>query len=296
MVYDRRSAPCLRLETYLSFDSLHDQIDSCFSDPLKSAPCDVGLGVEVNMSSVVRVCTSLLKHWRQRVNELASTLPADERECARRYLRREDQERFVITRALTRRICAAHTGLEPHAVTFWRTSFGKPYLVAGERARHRKIEFNVSHSGDCVLIAWTEGGPVGVDVEAVEPYRVSFTEIASSAFSADECAVLLSVTAEETAETFYRVWVRKEAVLKAEGCGVGGPLKSFSVAVRTPLGTRWLDEVSFPSSDRVWSIVELTPAPAHVAAVAVPLGAIVEKCTDFPEYREECLLSARTKR
>jgi 4'-phosphopantetheinyl transferase len=123
-----------------------------------------------------------------------------------------------------------------------------------------------------------------VDVEAVEPYRpVSFAEIASSAFSADECAVLSSVRAEETAATFYRVWVRKEAVLKAEGCGVGGPLKSFSVAVRTPLGTRWLDEVSFPSSDRVWSIVDLTPAPVHVASVAVPLGAIVEKCTHFLE-------------
>jgi len=92
---------------------------------------------------------------------------------------------------------------------------------------------------------------------------------------------LSSVTAEETAATFYRVWVRKEAVLKAEGCGVGGPLKSFSVAVRTPLGTRWLDEVSFPSSDRVWSIVDLTPAPAHIASVAVPLGAIVENVPIF---------------
>ena len=272
--------------TDLSFDSPHDQIDSCLSDPLARTlhtQC-VGLGLEVNMPSVVKVCTVLLKHWRQPVNECASILSADERECARRYLRREDQERFVITRALIRRVCAAHTVLEPHAVTFRQTSFGKPYLASEERARHRKLEFNVSHSGDCVLLAWTEGGPVGVDVEAVEPYRrISFTEIASSAFSTDECAVLSSVTAEESAATFYRIWVRKEAVLKAEGCGVGGPLKSFSVAVRTPLGTRWLDEVSFPSSDRVWSIVDLTPAPAHVAAVAVPLGAIVEKCNLFPE-------------
>ena len=243
-----------------------------------------GLALKVNMPSVVKVCTVLFKHWRWRVNEFASILPADERECARRYHRREDQERFVITRALTRHICAAYAGLEPHAVMFRRTSFGKPYLATEERACHRKIEFNVSHSGDCVLIAWTGGGRVGVDVEAVEPYRrVSSTEIASSAFSADECAVLSSVTAEETAATFYRIWVRKEAVLKAEGCGVGGPLKSFSVAVWTPVGTRWLDEVSFTSSDRVWSIVDLTPAPAHVAAVAVPLGAIVEKCNLFPE-------------
>ena len=235
-----------------------------------------------NGTAVVKVCTGLLKHWHPRVNELASSLTADERECARHYLRREDQERFVITRALTRRVCAAHTGLEPHAVTFRRTAFGKPYLAAKETARHRKIEFNVSHSGDCVLIAWTAGGPVGVDVEVLEPYAcVPFTEIANSAFSADECAVLSSVKPEETAATFYRVWVRKEAVLKAEGCGVSGPLKSFSVAVRTPLGIRWLDEISFPSSDRVWSIVDVTPAPAHVAAVAVPLGAIVEKCTHF---------------
>src|SRR5437762_12459621 len=106
------------------------------------------------MPSVVKVWTGLLKHWRQRVNECASILPADERECARRYHRREDQERFVITRALIRRVCAAHTGVEPHAVTFRRTSSGKPYLETEERACHRKIEFNVSHTGECVLIAW----------------------------------------------------------------------------------------------------------------------------------------------
>lgn len=154
----------------------------------------------------VNVCLILLDVYRRHVEELALALPAEELEQASRYSRRED-----IARALTRRLCATSIGLEPRATTLLRTPSGKPYVEPVESAGGRKkIEFNVSHSGNCVLIAWSTGGPVGVDVEAVKPgRRTLLMEMARSAFSAAEFAVLRSIKSEETAATFYRIWSGK---------------------------------------------------------------------------------------
>ena len=127
-------------------------------------------------------------------------------------------------------------------------------------------------SGNCVLIAWSTGGPVGVDVEAVKPgRRTLLMEMAQSAFSPAAFAVLRSIKSEDTAATFYRIWVRKEAVLKAEGDGLGGPMQSFSVVGLTSKGIQWSEEITLPSHDRIWRICDLKPAPAHAACIAVPL-------------------------
>jgi 4'-phosphopantetheinyl transferase len=227
------------------------------------------------MSSIVSVCTVLLDHCGHCVEEMVDALPDDEQERARRYIRREDRERFVVARMLIRRLCGAYFRLEPPAVPLRQSSLGKPYVAQeGSTSQHR-LEFNVSHSGNCVILAWTEGKSVGVDVEAIERFRhSSFTEIARSAFSSDECAALAFVKPEDFAAAFYRIWVRKEAILKAEGCGISDALQSFSVGVRSPHGVRWPDEIMFPSSARMWSIFDFNPAPGHAASVAGPVGCV----------------------
>jgi hypothetical protein len=69
--------------------------------------------------------------------------------------------------------------------------------------------------------------------------------------------------------------VRKEAVLKAEGCGIGGSLKSFSVVRQHAASTEWVEQVRYPASGRTWRIVDLAPALDHLGALATPQGSIV---------------------
>jgi 4'-phosphopantetheinyl transferase len=227
------------------------------------------------MSSIVSVWTVLLDHCGHCLEEMVGALPDDEQGRARRYLRREDRERFVVARMLIRRLCGAYFRLEPRAVPLRQSSLGKPYVAQEGWTGQHRLEFNISHSGNCVILVWTEGGPVGVDVEAVERLcRGSFTEIARSAFSSDECAALASVKPEDSATTFCRIWVRKEAILKAEGCGISGALQYFSVAFRSSHGVRWPDEIVFPPSARIWSIFDFNPAPGHAASAAVPVGCL----------------------
>jgi phosphopantetheinyl transferase len=70
--------------------------------------------------------------------------------------------------------------------------------------------------------------------EKIHPWSrgALLNEVSASAFSRVERAVLSAAEPNEALITFYRIWVRKEAVLKGEACGLGGCLQSFSVARR----------------------------------------------------------------
>ena len=67
-------------------------------------------------------------------------------------------------------------------------------------------------------------------------------------------------------------WAAKEAVLKAEGCGLGAPLQAFSVVRRGSDGDEWIDEMRYPGSGKIWQLVDLPCADGHAAALAMPPG------------------------
>ena len=81
----------------------------------------------------------------------------------------------------------------------------------------RQLFVNLSHTHGCVVVALNANAEVGVDVEAARGTldlaglaKLTMTEQEQSAISGDRQAEAL----------FYRLWVRKEAVLKAFGWGV----------------------------------------------------------------------------
>jgi 4'-phosphopantetheinyl transferase len=230
-------------------------------------------------SFLVHVCVFRVSHESLPFAEIVTRLSSEERKRADRFLKEADRKRFVLGRAMVRHLCATHLGATPERVRLGQTSNGKPYVTYPAEVAEKRFEFNVAHSGDCVLIAWTLGRSVGIDVEALDrDPPVTFNEVATTAFSGAERAALFAAAPDQIAAVFYRIWVRKEAVLKAEGCGIGGgQLRSFSVARRHDARIEWVERVQYPdSSERIWKIVDLAPAPGHLAALAVPEGAIVQ--------------------
>lgn len=237
---------------------------------------DVVLEITSGDSSLVQVWVFSVSRHSRLFGEIALYLSPEERMRAERFYREADRRRFVLGRAMVRRLCGTHLGVKPETVRLEQTSNGKPYLGCSTEVGGRRLEFNVAHSGDCVLIAWSLGRPVGIDVEALErDPLVLFNEVAATAFSDAERAVLCAAAPHQVAPTFYRTWVRKEALLKAEGCGIGGRLQSFTVACQHEARTEWVDQVLYPDSGRTWRIVDLTLATNHVAALALTEGANV---------------------
>lgn len=243
------------------------------------------LGVGYRNPSVVHACTFSLKQYAQRLGYMHEWLSPEEQVRAQGFLRETDRTRFVLGRAIVRSLCGAHLGVEPARVRLNHTSTGKPYLANPIPVGRKRFEFNVAHSGDCILVAWAEAQAVGVDLEALELYgSVLIDDVSAIAFSTAERAVLSAARPDEVINTFYRIWVRKEAVVKAEGCGLGGSLRSFSVAHCKASCAEWFDEVRYPESGYHWRTIDWIPAPGHLAALAFPQGSIVRHCAPEDIY------------
>lgn len=138
-------------------------------------------------------------------------LTADELARAQRYLRPADQQRFCITRHWLRVLLGRYTRHHPAHVRFVSGIHGKPELEPGQG-----WGFNVSHSGNAVLIAVGKER-VGVDVEEINP-AFGFQELLADNFSPAGQQYIKTSTDPHTA--FYTLWTRKEALLKATAHGL----------------------------------------------------------------------------
>jgi 4'-phosphopantetheinyl transferase len=238
------------------------------------------LSAESDKLSVVHVCAFSVMRCAERFAQLAEWLSPEERARAHRFLKEADRKRFILGRASVRCLGGAYLGIEPARIQLDQASAGKPYLANPIPANRDRFEFNVAHSGDCVLVAWTWGKAVGADVETLDRSTPALLgDALDGIFSDAERVALCGARPDEVAGTFYRIWVRKEAVLKGEGCGIGGSLPSFSVVRQDASRTEWLDEVEYPESGCSWRIVDLNPAPGHIAALALPPSSIVRQAT-----------------
>ena len=120
------------------------------------------------------------------------------------------------------------------------------------------LRFSVSHSGELALLAVAHGREVGVDVEAARARR-RMQGIADRSFTADEAAAIRSAATEaERDATFYRLWARKEAYLKATAEGLAGSLAAFDALRLRP-----------PAGGTGWEFADVDAGPGYAAALAV---------------------------
>ncbi len=160
-----------------------------------------------------RAIPGVLDVWRADLGEAANdclldSLCAEERERAARILGERERVLWARSRVVLRILLGRYLDLDPRELRFELGLHGKPALHAdagsapgpgGGTAMHRDaqqipdLRFNLSHSGELMLVAVTAAREVGVDVEmARERY---------------------------TAE-FLREWTMREATVKCLGAGL----------------------------------------------------------------------------
>jgi phosphopantetheinyl transferase len=128
---------------------------------------------------------------------------------------------FVTARALLRVILGHCLGIGPRRVVLRKTATGKPFVP--DWCNPPRLRFNVSHSHGEILIAVARGFEIGVDVEPVRP--LDDMDAVAAEFMTPGEALLYDISGEKKPETFFRVWTRKEALLKATGLGLQLPLR-----------------------------------------------------------------------
>ena len=105
-----------------------------------------------------------LARQRSRLAALSALLSPEENARVARLAIPMLRERYVLAHGILRETLAAMTGEAPAALRFERGPDGKPALVGG-----RDIAFNLSKSGDGLLIATARGAAVGCDLEQLRP-------------------------------------------------------------------------------------------------------------------------------
>ena len=109
-------------------------------------------------------------------------------------------------------------GISGDPLPLEREEHGKPYLKG-----YPGIHFNISHSGQYVMIAFSDG-PVGVDIQEMTPDK-DLEKLAKRVMSDEEYVRFLE--AEDRTDSFFRTWVKKEAYIKRTGDGLFADMRTL---------------------------------------------------------------------
>lgn len=166
------------------------------------------------------------------------------------------------TRAELKRMLGREIGVPPQLVPLQCDEHGKPRcphpLAAG-------LDFSVSHSEECSLIALGEADGIGVDVERIIDEEPS-DELLGIVFNQEEQEQWLELPEQFHRQSFTEAWTVKEATLKATGAGLDGSPHEISVRF-TPDGHA---EPVFRKSNWVFERVNFCPHHAASCVVILP--------------------------
>jgi 4'-phosphopantetheinyl transferase len=109
------------------------------------------------------------------------------------------------------------------------TGHNRPFLQG-------PFDFNITHSADYVMCAFSDNGKIGIDLELVQP--VEFRDFDRVMTSSQWFEI---IHAQDPLQKFYQYWTIKESVIKADGRGLSMALNeiSFSDSIANASGRYW---------------------------------------------------------
>jgi 4'-phosphopantetheinyl transferase len=176
---------------------------------------------------------------------------------------------FVARRTMVRVVSARYLGVPRDSFTWETGPQGKPFVRS--EAGGGDLEFSWSQAGTAVVIAVTQGIPVGVDA-CRESEGEDLDGLANVFCSEDELSMLERLRRPQRVRRLVWCWTAKEACLKAAGTG----LRCDPRRVRTwgddrPLETvEWKERDAEPSVRRM-AVAYRSTAEGIALAVAAPM-------------------------
>jgi phosphopantetheinyl transferase len=178
---------------------------------------------------------------------LEPTLPPHEQERAARMSHPLARARFVVGRALCRRVAADALGVDPRDVPLQIDERGRPHLGPAAPG------VSIAHTEAIAIVAIGAGVRVGVDVERADR-DIDVARVLRLAFPAGEAAWIAALPAPDARRAALHGWVAREAVAKATGLGATAPFAAIEldwdgvpVAVRAGPGVPGPAPITFVS-------------------------------------------------
>lgn len=131
-----------------------------------------------------------------------------------------------------RLLLGACLGVPGKEIQLGRSDRGKPHLD-GMHAGHA-LRFNASHSSGWLAVATSTGMEVGVDIEALRALPRARL-LARRFLSAAEEQWLQTLEEPALSAAFLDQWTAREALVKAQGCGLAGALGEIELGWQPPV-------------------------------------------------------------
>lgn len=122
-----------------------------------------------------------------------------------------------------RAVLELYTSQPAKYLYFSAGKFGKPRLL------DFPLQFNLSYRAGKALLAVSDAGPVGADVEQLAPLADTDALMADLFSAGERLALRVAAAGSSCGPLFYTIWTRKEAYAKALGTGLSIPFAQFSV-------------------------------------------------------------------
>ena len=195
-------------------------------------------------------------------------LQASDRKRFERFYFDHHRKQLLLGKWLTRTCLSEYDDRDPASWEIQATTYGKPELVDGQS--DRPLCFNLSHSGDCMVLAVCRHPQIGIDLEfAGRKRRVE--KIADRYFAPSEVDALLALPEGRQLERFYDLWTLKEAYIKARGLGLAIALDSFAFSFKEDQIS--LAENEITSAERLsWQFWQLLTDSPFKLALAIQLA------------------------
>ncbi len=184
-----------------------------------------------------------------------SLLNSSEKALADRFRQEADRFRFVNGRMALRALLSKYLSVPPMEIVIAAGKTQKPFISIPSS----NIYFNVSHSGDWILITFVAGDELGIDIEKKDP-GFEYKSFLQEHFSETEQTYI--GRAADPVAAFYFLWTRKEALTKAWGTGLQENLKEVDVLNLNDL---------FGTNKKSWRLQSFNVSPDYPAAVAFPV-------------------------
>ena len=198
----------LEQSAVISFQSIACLAEITREDRIHLEPNTIHLwGVKLNGSA------SYLARCREWLDER-------ERDRAARRVRTGDREQFVFAHGGLRAVLSRYLGIDPDLVAFDLGETSKPMLARDLRDCY-DITFNLSHAHGRALVAVSRAQEVGIDLEPVRS-DIQVENLSRRYFTQSEHTTIMQSAPDQRPAIFFRYWVAKEAVLKAQGIGLSG--------------------------------------------------------------------------
>ncbi|MDI1323388.1 MAG: 4'-phosphopantetheinyl transferase superfamily protein [Algoriphagus sp.] len=170
-------------------------------------------------------------------------LHKDEQLKSEFFLKEEDRIRFILSKIYLKKLLSNYLKVEPSQLEFKYSEQNKPILI-----NYPMINFNLSHSGQYIIIGFANKWSVGVDIELMNTH-IDLYNLINNCMSSPEVSVILN--SEMPRQMFYKYWTRKEALLKGIGIGLTDRLKDINC--NDGLNLVPIEFSGFASPWKVWS-------------------------------------------